>query len=119
MAGSALSARTAAPAGSDAPPASATTPLGPTSTPGVASPWTASSAVIVEKAQPRSTLRPSRLRTPTSVRAAEAAAAVNPPVSASQKCATPVSPAGVVANPSTTAPGSVAEAASRARSSGL
>ena len=47
------------------------TPLGPTMNPGVARAWTANSAVIVEKAMPISTLRPSRARAPAMLNASE------------------------------------------------
>ena len=83
--GSALSASTSAPAGSEAAPANATTPFGPAITPGVAKPWTASSAVIVEKAVPSSTVRPSRRLTPAIVRMTEATAAASAPLSTSAK----------------------------------
>ena len=86
-AGSALSASTKAPEGSDAPPAKPMTPLGPASTPGVARPCTASIAVIVEKAVPSSTVRPSLRRTPAAVRAAEAIAPASAAAATSQKWA--------------------------------
>ena len=48
------------PAGRVSAPANAITPLSPIRMPGVARPWTVSSAVIVENAVPISTARPSR-----------------------------------------------------------
>ena len=74
-----------APAGSDAAPATAITPLSPTTMPGVAIPWIASRAVMVEKAAPSSTVRLSRARAPATVRPIEAAAATSAPAATSQK----------------------------------
>ncbi len=114
--GSALSASTTAPAGSDAAPAKATTPFGPASTPGVAKPCTASSAVIVEKAAPSSTVRPSRRRAPAMVRIADATAAASAPASTSAKCVNEEVTTGSPAAHSITAPGISAIAATAATS---
>ena len=61
------------------------TPFCPTMNPGVASPWIASRAVIVEKAAPSSTVRLSRARAPPTVSAIEAAAAISAANATSQK----------------------------------
>ena len=79
------SASTSAPAGSEAAPANATTPFVPTSTPGVASPCTASSAVIVENAVPSRTVRPSRRRAPATLRIADAIVAASAAAATSAK----------------------------------
>ena len=85
MAGSAVSASTAPPAGSEAAPASAITPFGPTIIPGVARPWIISSAVMVENAAPSRTVRPSLARAPATVSQTEATAATSAPVATSAK----------------------------------
>ena len=85
MAGSAVRASTAPPAGSEAAPASAITPFGPTMIPGVASPWISSSAVMVENAAPSRTVRPSLARAPAIVSQTEATAATSAPVATSAK----------------------------------
>ena len=85
MAGSAVRASTAPPAGSEAAPARAITPLGPTMIPGVASPWISSSAVMVENAAPSRTVRPSLARAPAIVSQTEATAATSAPVATSAK----------------------------------
>ena len=115
-AGSALSASTNAPAGIDAAPANATTPFCPASTPGVARPWTASSAVIVENAVPSSIVRPSRRRAPASVRIAEATAAASAPASTRPKWICADAATGSLAAHSVTAPGTIANAATAATS---
>ena len=53
--------------------------------PGVAIPWIASRAVIVEKAAPSRTVRLSCARAPPTVSPIEAAAATSAPVATSQK----------------------------------
>jgi hypothetical protein len=60
--------------------------LGPISTSGVARPWTASSAVIVEKAVPSSIARPSRARRPARVSAAAPHAVIPAAATTSAKC---------------------------------
>jgi hypothetical protein len=95
-------------------PANATTPFAPTSTPGVASPWTASIAVIVENAVPRSTVRPSRRRTPAAVSSADATVAASAAHATSAKWVPPSTPAGSARAHSTTAPGITASAATAA-----
>ena len=72
------------------PPASAITPFIPTTTPGVANPCTASSAVVVENAVPSRIARPSRARTPASVSPTATTAAVPAASSTGQKCASGV-----------------------------
>ena len=51
-------------------------PFLPTMKPGVASAWTANSAVIVENAMPIRTLRPSRARAPAMLSASDARLAI-------------------------------------------
>ena len=96
-AGSAVSASSAAPVGSDTPPASAITPFGPTSTPGVAKPWTASSAVVVENAVPSRIARPSRARTPAVVTPIATSSAVPAVATTGTKWALPLQLHGRVA----------------------
>src|SRR2546426_427674 len=64
----------------------AITPLLPTSTPGVAIPWTTSSPVIAVNAVPRRTVRPSLRRAPAIVSAIAAAAATVAPIAMNAKC---------------------------------
>ena len=51
-------------------------PFLPTMKPGVASAWSANSAVIVENAMPISTVRPSRARAPAMLSASDARLAI-------------------------------------------
>ena len=75
--GSAQSTSTAPPTGNVSPPLIAMRPFGPSSTPGVARPWTASSAAINEKPPAITTVRTSARRVPTIVSAAAAAVATS------------------------------------------
>ena len=63
-------------AGTLRPPASAMIPFGPAIQPGVASAWTANSAVMVENAIPIRMLRPSRARAPAMLSASDARLAI-------------------------------------------
>ena len=75
-AGSAVSASSPAPTGTLRPPASEMIPFGPAIQPGVASAWTANSAVMVENAVPIRMLRPSRARAPAMLSASDARLAI-------------------------------------------
>jgi hypothetical protein len=101
------------PTGSEAPPASAITPFMPTTTPGVAKPWTASSAQVVENAVPSRIARPSRAFTPAIVRPAATTAAVPAAITTGKKWASGLRSTGVRPTNTMASSGTAAAAAAR------